>query len=298
MEIFITHGYPDEIQSDNGPQFSSDQFRRFAAHCGSKHVTSSPYFHQSNGAAERAVQTAKSILNLENPEQCLLDYRSSPCTVTGVSPAECLMGRRLRTRVPVLDSQLVPKSVAPEAVRARDRSAKEVYKHHYDRRHGARTHPSLKSGQPVLMRVDEEKGGWKKAGSVVESNMNRSYLVQMPDGSIYRRNRKHLLPLPQPPQKAVATYLYPPSGTAPSPGAPGPSPMIAGELPLRCMSYYVLTRARVCNPRADLATQPPRYSQTQSQPGSAPSQVWDQVPYKIQRSPCWQTKVMNDLMID
>ena len=231
MEIFITHGYPDEIHSDNGPQFTSDQFRRFAARCGSIHVTSSPYFHQSNGAAERAVQTAKSILNLENPEQGLLDYRSTPCTVTGVSPAECLMGRRLRTRVPVLESQLVPKSVAPEAVRARDRSAKEVYKHHYDRRHGARTHPSLKSGQPVLMRVDEEKGGWKKAGSVVESNMNRSYLVQTPDGSIYRRNRKHLLPLPQPSQKAVTTYLYPPSGTAPSPGAPGPSPMIAGELP-------------------------------------------------------------------
>ena len=247
----------------------SDQFHRFASHCGSVHITSSPYFHQSNGAAERAVQTAKSILNLENPEQGLLDYRSTPCTVTGVSPAECLMGRRLHTRVPVLESQSVPKSIAPEAVRACDRSAKELYKHHYDRSHGTRTHPPLKPGQQVLMRVDEEKGGWKKAGSVVESNMNRSHLVQTPDGSIYRRNWKHLLPLPQTLQKAETTYLYPPSRTAPSPGAPGPSPM------------------RVCNRHADLATQPPRYSQTHFKPGSAPSQARDQVPYKVQRLPCW-----------
>ena len=85
-EIFTIHGYPDEIHSDTGPQFASDQFRQYTKYWGSVHKTSSYYFHQSNGLVERAVQTAKGILSLDNPEHGLLDYR--PCTVTGVSPAQ------------------------------------------------------------------------------------------------------------------------------------------------------------------------------------------------------------------
>ena len=67
--IFATHGFPDELRTDNGPQFTAQTFKDFAARCGFTHTTSSPHFHQSNGLAERAVQTAKRILNLEDPLQ-------------------------------------------------------------------------------------------------------------------------------------------------------------------------------------------------------------------------------------
>ena len=100
MDIFIIHGFPNELHSDNGGQLPARKMMDFTDRCDIKQTTSSPYFHQGNGLAERGVQTAKRILALKNPELGLLDYRATPCTVTKVSPAEALMSRRLRTWVP------------------------------------------------------------------------------------------------------------------------------------------------------------------------------------------------------
>ena len=62
QSIFARHGIPETLRSDNGPQYSSAEFARFASTYGFKHVTSSPHFPQSNGQAERAVQTVKNLL--------------------------------------------------------------------------------------------------------------------------------------------------------------------------------------------------------------------------------------------
>ena len=53
------HGIPQILYSDNGPEFSSLEFRQFAKAYQFQHVTSSPRFPQSNGLPERTVQTAK-----------------------------------------------------------------------------------------------------------------------------------------------------------------------------------------------------------------------------------------------
>ena len=42
------HGTPDTVQSDNGPQFSSQEFSRFSSVYGFVHTTSSPYLRQAN----------------------------------------------------------------------------------------------------------------------------------------------------------------------------------------------------------------------------------------------------------
>ena len=42
-----------------GPQYTSDEYRRFAEEWNFHHVTSSPMYPESNGFAERMVQTAK-----------------------------------------------------------------------------------------------------------------------------------------------------------------------------------------------------------------------------------------------
>lgn len=91
--IFARHGIPETLITDNGPQFSGAQMATFAAECEFEHITSSPRYPQSNGEAERAVQTIKNLLtNADDPYRALLAYRSTPLS-NSFSPAQLLMGR-------------------------------------------------------------------------------------------------------------------------------------------------------------------------------------------------------------
>jgi transposase InsO family protein len=47
--IFARHGIPEVVVSDNGPQYASEAYSNFAESYGFKHITSSPYYPQSNG---------------------------------------------------------------------------------------------------------------------------------------------------------------------------------------------------------------------------------------------------------
>ena len=86
---FARHGIPDIFFSDNGPQFSSSMFDQFSIEYGLQHHTSSPYHPQSNGMAEKAVQTIKNILRKVTEDKkdfylALLDLRNTPiCDDTG-----------------------------------------------------------------------------------------------------------------------------------------------------------------------------------------------------------------------
>ena len=48
--------------SDNGPQYSSNEFNIFANNHNFGHVTSSPLFPLSNGQVESAMQAVKKLL--------------------------------------------------------------------------------------------------------------------------------------------------------------------------------------------------------------------------------------------
>jgi len=58
---FTRYGIAEEAVCDNGPQFSSTEFRELAHELDFKHITSSPHHSQGNGHTERARQTAKGI---------------------------------------------------------------------------------------------------------------------------------------------------------------------------------------------------------------------------------------------
>ena len=194
--IFTTFGIPDVLITDNGPQFSAGEFAAFAKNWGFGHHTTNPYKPQENGMAERAVRTAKELLRLEDPELGLLNYRATPHSSIGVSPAMALMGRQVQTRLPVLSRHLMP-STPNDSIRQRDEVAKQSYKKYYDARHGARALPSLDPGDQVRCKLDNQKT-WSAPAQVVEtSGDNRSVTVSTgPEGNVYRRSRKHLQPVP------------------------------------------------------------------------------------------------------
>ena len=106
--IFARHGIPEEVISDNGPQYIGEPFIKFSKEYGFVHTTSSPKHRQGNGEAERGVKTVKSLLEKStDPYLALLSYRSTPLR-NGYSPAELLMGRQLRTNVPLVLDKLKP----------------------------------------------------------------------------------------------------------------------------------------------------------------------------------------------
>ena len=204
--IFARHGIPDVVRSDNGPQFASEYFRKFAREWGFSHVTSSPHFPQSNGEAERAVRTIKGILKKSSdPYLGLMAYRAAPLA-NGHSPAELLMGRKIRTPIPVIPSQLNPGWTDMDNLKRTEQTYRQKQKQNYDRRHRAHDMPLLQQGDHVWVKDTLERG-------TVVSNAStpRSYIVETPRGTL-RRNRYHLSPTPI----APATHTNLPEDAAPA----------------------------------------------------------------------------------
>ena len=61
-ETFSRHGLPEMIVSDNGPQFTSDEFHKFCNMNGIYHRKSATYKPSTNGQAERIVQVLESAI--------------------------------------------------------------------------------------------------------------------------------------------------------------------------------------------------------------------------------------------
>ncbi|CAH8575264.1 unnamed protein product [Schistosoma guineensis] len=118
-EMFSRNGLSDIIVSDNGSQFTSSQFQEFCKRLSIKHFRSPPYHPQSNGQAERFVDTFKRALMkskgegtpVETLQNFLFVYRTTPSDMLPQqkSPAEILMGRKLRT----IHSLMCPRTTPP-----------------------------------------------------------------------------------------------------------------------------------------------------------------------------------------
>ncbi|XP_037561164.1 uncharacterized protein K02A2.6-like [Dermacentor silvarum] len=164
----------DILRSDNGPQYSSLEFLQFRSSWGVRPVTSSPHYVQSNGEAERAVQTAKNIIrkSTKSKKEGLLAHRATPGP-EGYSPAELLMGRKLKTNVPTLPGTLEPKWEYQHQFRQHNAVIREREAKHYNRRHKTRDRPPLQPGTVVQI-----IHGSQQQGSIVEvSNAPRSYVA-------------------------------------------------------------------------------------------------------------------------
>ena len=183
------HGVWETLVTDNGPQFANDKMSRLSVEWGFTHLTSSPRYARSNGAAESAVKRLKSILKKnEDPYIALLNYRATPLG-NSYSPAELSMGRRLRTTLPAAPHTLTPRS--PPDISQKEVDYRNKMKLDYDNRHRARELSPLVPGDNVLIKDT------KQEGVVVQpaENAPRSHVIATPTGKV-RRNRRHLNKLP------------------------------------------------------------------------------------------------------
>ena len=104
---FVQLGISQTVVTDNGPCFSSEEFKEFLKKNGIRHITSSLYHSVSNGLAEQAVQSLKQAIKKQRTGRdkvslILMAYRSTPQTTTGCSPAELMFGRLMNTRFDLL----------------------------------------------------------------------------------------------------------------------------------------------------------------------------------------------------
>ncbi|KAK7912494.1 hypothetical protein WMY93_012705 [Mugilogobius chulae] len=117
-----------------------------------------------------------------------------PFAANGYSPTELLMGRKIRTTVPVIPSQLDPHGADLGKVKSREQSYRQRQKQNYYKRHRAHDMPSLQQGEHVWIKDMQQRGT-----VVSTAGTPRSYIVETPNGNL-RRNRYHLSRTPVAPR--------------------------------------------------------------------------------------------------
>ena len=132
--MFSTHGLPYSVRSDNGPQFVAVEFEGFLEYLGIQHKKGVPYWPQRDGEVERFNEPMMKVMRIVEVERIpwkeelqtfLLQYRTTPHTVTGVPPAEMLMGRRkLRNKLQKMQMRAEPMDELQWHMQMRERDAR------------------------------------------------------------------------------------------------------------------------------------------------------------------------------
>ncbi|KAL1398057.1 hypothetical protein pipiens_009259 [Culex pipiens pipiens] len=216
---FATWGSPEEFHSDNAKQYTSQLFRQFAAEWKFEHITSSPYYPQSNGLSERGVQIAKNILKKcyddgSSVQLALLNYRNIPRNSKLLSPNQRLMSRITNSPLPIVTQKLRP--VVTEDVKQNLELERLKQKDYYDR--AAHHRQQLKVNDRVQLQ-NPLTHTWESGRVIAEAETPRSVLVETDEGNVFRRNTKHL-------KKSRATILKPPESVCDIPG-----PSVQQEIP-------------------------------------------------------------------
>ena len=201
--IFSEFGKPQIFRSDNGPCYSSQEFKFFMQNWLIKHRTSSPHYPQSNGLAESMVKVSKNLIEKAVRQdlpwnQLLLDYRCTPISSEIPSPAEILFGRKLRSSISILPSQVMNDRISKQ----RELIVKKEGKFYTNR---IKALP-FEAGQNVWLQNSDSR---KYEEAVIREKCREpnSYMVQIPaTGQCFRRNSNFIKPR-QSEQKPVSTEL-------------------------------------------------------------------------------------------
>lgn len=188
---FSVHGTPEILETDNGPQYSSYEFKKFAEEWNFRHQTSSPRFPRSNGLAERGVQTAKLLLKKcfkdgTNIYLALQNWRNTPRSDELGSPNSRLFSRRTRTILPIKRDQLKPKIITK--VQENLQTLRDKQKQYADR--GAKVAIPLNTNDKVRLQIGPRE--WTAGTIVRNADAPKSVYVKTDYDKILRRNTHQL----------------------------------------------------------------------------------------------------------
>ena len=174
LSLFARHGLPDKLVSDNGPQFTSDEFKEFMLNCGILHIKTAPYHPQTNGEAERFVQTFKNFVkradhdkNLNQRQideailKFLMTYRCTPHSGTEMSPSYLMLNRQIKNVFDLLRTKT--SKIEIKNLEHQDKNCKAVSEY--------------TEGESILFRNYNSQNKWEK-GIVQKKIVSLHYLIK------------------------------------------------------------------------------------------------------------------------
>lgn len=194
---FARFGSPVTLITDNGPQYTAQEFKQFTAEWDIRHITSAPNHPQSNGLAERNVQTIKNLIKKTGKDGdlhlAMLNLRNTPRPGVG-SPSQRNLNRQTRTPIPISEELLRFAPSNNEAVQHklsenRVASARRANQH-------TKSLSTLSAGD--MVRLQENKGYGKLAKVETQGPTDSSYNISIDEPGrthTLRRTREHLLKL-------------------------------------------------------------------------------------------------------
>ena len=204
-----TFGVPDEIASDGGPQYTSEEYKNLMKRYGIHHRVSSVAFPHSNQKAEGTVKNMKRLirenttaggkLDTDKFLAAILMFRNTPDRDTNMSPAQVIFGRQVKDFLPIIPGKL---KLHPEWRITMEQRETALAKRHVRRETELQRHTKaqakLSVGDTVL--VQNQEGNkplrWDRTGTITQSKEYDQYEVKM-DGSgrLSLRNRRFLCPI-------------------------------------------------------------------------------------------------------
>ncbi|CAK1583678.1 unnamed protein product [Parnassius mnemosyne] len=181
--IFARFGLPLELVSDQGPPFTSIEFKSFLKNNGIQQRFSPAYHPASNGAAENAVKLCKRAIkkayrddvDIDTALQTfLLSYCNSKQSTTGESPAMLLQRRSLRSRLDLLRGEYVVQARVLDAQQRQVEYAGGVPR-------------NFSLGDTVWSRDYGTRDKWVK-GTVAQKEGSGRYVLDNGDGRLIKRH--------------------------------------------------------------------------------------------------------------
>nr|XP_022905612.1 uncharacterized protein K02A2.6-like [Onthophagus taurus] len=191
--IFARHGIPSYVVSDSGRQFTSENFKEFSKEWNFSHQIASPHHQQSNGFAERTIQTVKKMIkktiDSDNDKNlALLAYRNTP-VYDIYTPSQLLMSRYLRDSLPIQEKLLQPKLINKALIHNRIVTRQNNNKKYYDLS-ATKNRNSLKAG--MLIKYQQKPNDIWHSGVIAKQINPRTYKIKKGDGREIVRNKTYI----------------------------------------------------------------------------------------------------------